>query len=88
MERLCLQADGFTTLDFEILPNGKLRLLSNTCMRKHYPEDKVFAHARFKPGKVMTFKTLMAYWVAYIDISNRRLHNNKISFNVKTRKVA
>jgi len=77
-ERLCLQSDGFTYLELEIVAawhpddNAIYKVLSNRCFDRNYTECQAFAHPQFVVGQEVTFDQIKKYYIAYSQLSNLR----------------
>jgi len=81
MKRLVFQVDGFTSIDFEELDTGQLRVLCNSfrlpeaVVGKGYPEDVAFHDDKWANDSVVTWPDLKAAIRRYCEISAERFKN-------------
>lgn len=72
MNRFMFMADAFTSLDAEIMPDGKLRIMFNNHFENQYPEDAAFAIPELAVGQLVDPKVLVANTRIYVGIANQR----------------
>lgn len=70
--RLCIQSDGFTQLELEILEDETFRVLCNKCMDNHYYEDRAYAGEKFAVGNIVTLQDVKDAFLVYVSSSNDR----------------
>jgi hypothetical protein len=78
-DRLVVQTDGFTRVEFEIFNERRFKVLSNACFYLNHEENQAFAHDKFNVGEEVDAETLRSYFGAYVQLSNLRakLNQNK-----------
>jgi hypothetical protein len=92
MDRFILQIDGPTMLDAELLPNGRLKIIYNGCLRNRLLEDAAFNNKKFASGKIVTFHQIERQLKVFVRLCNGRLNNKswqgkRVTYNSVTNKV-
>jgi hypothetical protein len=92
MDRFRLQVDGVTSLDGELLDNGRIKIIWNGHRRNRFLEDVAFDNKKFDTGKVVTFHQIERQLKVFVRLCNGRLKNaswrgKRVTYNPVTHKV-